>query len=545
MGTKYGTRGTKWRSGLLRKACSAAALMVSPSFPSANDDELFRQITEHVCGSLDLSDGLTKALPLLGQRMPVDALHLTVIDTERCCLRSVAWATRPHALSSLASKLMVTLRSEDADPSRWPAQWLDPDVPKILNRPGNDPVLFSKFKEFGLPTDISVLSILLDPVDEFAGRLGVFAEGNDRYTEAHARLLKLLRVPFNIALANAMRYEQAIELRDRLQEDNLALRRSLQKTRGLVIGAQHGLRHVMDLAERVAPTLSPVLLEGETGAGKEVVAAAVHDMSPRRGRPMVSINCGAIPEALVNSELFGHERGAFTDASSARVGLFERADGSTIFLDEIGELPVAAQVKLLRVLQTKEFERVGGTSTHKADVRVIAATHRNLDEMVSAGTFREDLLYRLNVFPIYVPPLRQRLDDIPLLVAYFMESRATEMNLSKHPRLAEGAMEQLLGYSWPGNVRELRNVIERALILYQDEPLQFPDLAVLPPEERGTTGEGAGALSTLADAERTAILRALDASGGKLKGTGGAAELLDLHPSTLRNKILRLGIEIP
>lgn len=506
----------------------------------ATDDELFRQITEHVCGTLSLNEGLSLALPSLAHRMPANALHLVVLDTERECIRSVAWATDMFAPGDLTGQFPVKARVEALHRARW----FDSTLPTIVNRPAEQASVRERFVEVGLPTSISVLTILLDEVDGCFGRLAVFAQGNDRYTQEHARLLELLRAPFNIALSNALRYEQALELRDRLQEDNLALRRSLQQTRGLVIGAQHGLRQVMDLVERVAPTSSPVLLEGETGAGKEVIAAAVHDMSPRRSRPMVSVNCGAIPESLINSELFGHERGAFTDASSRRLGLFERANGSTVFLDEVGDLPMAAQVKLLRVLQTKEFERVGGTESIKVDVRVIAATHRDLEQRVSTGKFREDLLYRLNVFPIHLPALRKRPDDIPLLTAFFMECRAREMNLPKHPRLAEGALERLLAYRWPGNVRELRNVIERALILYQDEPLQFSDLVATEVAGAAPCLPENEPLCTLDEAQRLAIERGLQAAGGKLKGPGGAAELLGIHPSTLRNKMLRLGIEI-
>ncbi len=521
-----------------RRAHSLQSPITMPPDPtsSPSDDELFREITEHVCGTLSLDEALAHALPKLAQRIPADALFLIVRDCATDYIRPVAYATNAANLEKDERFTSDALIKVDG------SAWHGARLPAILNRPAETPHIRQLFQRVGLPTTLSVLSIRLDDFDGYSGSLGVFANGNDQYTPEHARVLDLLRVPFNIALINALRYEQAVELRDRLHEDNLALRRRLHQAQNEVVGAQNGLRHVMDLVERVAPTQSPVLLQGETGVGKEVIATTVHDLSPRRNRPMVSINCGAIPESLIESELFGHERGAFTDASSTRIGLFERAAGSTVFLDEVGELPMAAQSKLLRVLQSREFERIGGAATLLADVRVIAATHRELEGMVSAGTFREDLYYRLNVYPIHIPPLRQRADDIPLLVTYFMESRAREMNLAKHPRLAENALEQLLAYPWPGNVRELRNVIERALILYQDEPLQFLDLAT-----HSLVGEPGGEprLGTLREAERTAIMRAIEAASGKIKGRGGAAELLGLNPSTLRNKMLRLGIHAP
>ena len=411
----------------------------------------------------------------------------------------------------------------------------------ILNRPEHDPFVSRTLKELSLPTDVSLMAIDLDQFEGCLGKLMLVAKGNDRYAPVHHKLLESLRVPFNIALSNALRYEQALQLQERLEEDNRALRRQLRQGKETIIGAQHGLRQVMEMVEQVAATDSPVLLLGETGVGKEVIAAAVHDLSPRRRRHLVRVNCGAIPETLIDSELFGHEKGSFTGALATKRGLFERADESTIFLDEIGELPLSAQVRLLRVLQTMQFERVGGSETLSVNVRVIAATHQHLKEMVQRGTFREDLWYRLDVFPIRIPPLRERLEDIPLLASYFMETRAREMNMAKHPRLEEGALDQLLSYRWPGNVRELRNVIERALILSRGAPLSFPDL-------QGNAGLAShapthdGRVEPLAEAQARHIRRAIEQAKGRVKGPGGAAELLGLHPSTLRNKMIRLGI---
>ena len=254
-------------------------------------------------------------------------------------------------------------------------------------------------------------------------------------------------------------------LKDRLEADNTYLREQLQPEQGVegIVGSSDSMRYVLSKAQQVAPTSSTVLLLGETGVGKDLVARAIHALSPRRGRPLVKLNCAALPPSLVESELFGHERGAFTGAVALRKGRFEIADGSTLFLDEVGELPVELQAKLLRVIQDGEFERVGSTATRKADVRLIAATNRHLDEEVRAGRFRADLWYRLNVFPITVPPLRQRREDIPLLVRFFVEKHCRRIG---RPQLeiSRGAMNDLESHEWPGNVRELESVVERAVI---------------------------------------------------------------------------------
>jgi transcriptional regulator with GAF, ATPase, and Fis domain len=284
---------------------------------------------------------------------------------------------------------------------------------------------------------------------------------------------------------------------------------------------------------QVAPTSATVLLLGETGCGKEVFAQAIHDRSPRSRRPMVRVNCGAIPTALLESELFGRERGAYTGAVARQVGRFELAEGSTVFLDEIGELPLEAQVKLLRVVQDHVIERLGGTHPIKVDVRVIAATNRNLDEAVAARTFREDLFYRLNVFPITVPPLRDRVEDIPLLVWSFVSEygRAFGKNVTS---IAREDMAALQRYAWPGNIRELRNVIERAMIVSTGPRLEI--------EHPVVKSVSALASVRLADVEAAHIRAVLDRTGWRVRGAGGAAELLDLKPTTLEGRMAKLGI---
>jgi transcriptional regulator with GAF, ATPase, and Fis domain len=285
------------------------------------------------------------------------------------------------------------------------------------------------------------------------------------------------------------------------------------------------------------------LLLGETGVGKDVIANAIHYSSPRKDGPFVKVNCGAIPETLLDSELFGHEKGAFTGALSQKRGRFERSDRGTLFLDEIGELPPQAQVRMLRVLQYKEIERVGGTSPLSIDIRLITATNRKLEEMVKAKQFREDLWFRLNIFPIHIPPLRERTADIPALVHHFMQRKSRELRLPEPPPLARGAIDRLVAYPWPGNVREMENVIERALIVSKGAPLTFDDLAREKPSETSLPPSGTqDAPLKLDEAMSRHILRVLEMTKGKVHGKGGAAEVLGINPSTLRNRMNQLRI---
>jgi transcriptional regulator with GAF, ATPase, and Fis domain len=301
----------------------------------------------------------------------------------------------------------------------------------------------------------------------------------------------------------------------------------------------------MELVQRVATLASPVLLLGETGTGKEVLAHAIHEMSPRRDTPFVRVQCGAIPESLLDSELFGHEKGAFTGATSVRYGRFERAHQGTVFLDEIGELTPDAQVKLLRVLQEKEFERVGGSETLRVDVRVIAATHRDLPERVRQGRFREDLFFRLNVFPLTIPPLRQRREDIPQLLQNFLNSKCRELNLPQPPLPDAETLAKLQAYNWPGNVRELQNVVERALITSGNGPLWFPELTNSPPLDASplcAQPTHASAFPKLEAVDAEHIRKAMHVARGRIQGPGGAAELLGLQANTLRHRMRKLGI---
>ena len=338
-----------------------------------------------------------------------------------------------------------------------------------------------------------------------------------------------------VALQTA--HEELHQLKNQLEAENISLQQELQLDDkfGEIVGQSDAIKYVLFKVTQVAPTNTTVLITGETGTGKELVARAIHGASTRKDKPLIKVNCGALSPTLIESELFGHEKGAFTGAIARKQGRFELANGGTIFLDEIGELPPELQVKLLRVIQENEFERIGGSKTIKVDVRIIAATNRNLKVEVEKGSFREDLWYRLNVYPITVPPLRQRREDVPLLVEHFTSIYAKKSGktiASVSPR----AMQNLEVHSWPGNVRELANVIERAVIHSQGSVLQLVDQWEPVVTEPGGT-------QTLEEVERDYIVRTLEKTGWRIEGKSGAATVLGLNPSTLRTRMLKLGIQ--
>jgi len=345
-----------------------------------------------------------------------------------------------------------------------------------------------------------------------------------------------------VAAANALANEEIARLRDQLEAENIALRDQLGRITKFeeIVGNSLPLGRVLDAVEQVAATDATVLIVGETGTGKELVARAIHQRSRRAKGPLVKFNCAAIPETLLASELFGHERGAFTGAVERRKGRFEQANGGTLFLDEIGELPAGLQVLLLRVLQEHEFERLGGSEPVRVDVRIVAATNSDLNEKVRAGQFRSDLFYRLNVFPLRVPPLRERPEDIPLLTAHFAEKHGERFG-RPISRIDRRSMKVLESHRWPGNVRELENVIERAIILSHDGTLRVErDALAL----GGVIPDVTGNMNEVLEAqERETIEAALRASAGRISGSNGAARALGLPPSTLDLRIKRLGID--
>src|SRR6185369_8630182 len=336
------------------------------------------------------------------------------------------------------------------------------------------------------------------------------------------------------------------QLRDRLHEENVYLQEEIRVARnfGEIVGKSESLQRALQKTEQVAPLNTTVLILGETGTGKVLLAHAIHNNSPRQNRTLVKVNCAALPAPLIESELFGHEKGAFTGADVLRRGRFEIADGGTLFLDEVGELPLELQPKLLRVLEEGEFERVGGSRTVNVDVRLIAATNRNLAEEVANGTFRSDLYYRLSVFPITMPPLRERVDDIPMLVMHLVEQISSKLG-KEVVTVPQNAMAVLQNYDWPGNVRELRNVIERAVIITQGPKLRIIDSLDLlslepspaPIQQKSSENNKGTEEDTLEQNEYRLIVRTLKKVHWRVEGPGGAAELLGLNASTLRSKM--------
>ncbi|HYY97929.1 MAG TPA: sigma 54-interacting transcriptional regulator, partial [Pyrinomonadaceae bacterium] len=378
------------------------------------------------------------------------------------------------------------------------------------------------------------------------GTLAVASMTDETFPEEDVELLGYIAGQIAIAVENALQFRELEELKNKLAAEKLYLEEEIKTEHNFaeIVGQSPALKHVLKEVETVAPTDSVVLIQGETGTGKELIARAIHDLSSRRERTLVKLNCAAMPTGLLESELFGHERGAFTGAVAQRVGRFEIANGGTLFLDEVGDIPLELQPKLLRVLQEGEFERLGSSRTTRVDVRVAAATNRDLQQMVAEGAFRADLYYRLNVFPVRLPPLRERAEDIPLLVSYFTQRHARRMN-KRIETIPSAALEALTRHTWAGNIRELENFIERAVILTRGSELQAP-LAELRPEaaheDSARAEAGEKRLVSLEENERRHIEEVLRHTKGVIGGRGGAAEILQLPISTLRSRMKKLGM---
>jgi len=506
-----------------------------------NENEFFRQATLRICSSLDIEKALFNYLQYIRLFMPASMMSLGLFEPATGVLRQLAMVD--HAGSKITlppTQLpMEAIKEIEADAGSRDVWVIDrgakPSILKIL-RPYID------------LSNHSALAMNLAVEDKRLGTFAILAEGKSRFTKAHIHMVSLLREPFAIAMSNALRYEEVVKLKDIVDAENRELNRELRHFSGDdIVGAEYGLKATMEMVRQVAPLNSPVLLFGETGVGKEVVANAIHYTSSSRGGPFIKVNCGAIPENLLDSELFGHERGAFTGAIAQKRGRFERADKGSIFLDEIGELPPQAQVRLLRVLQHKEIERVGGTKSIPVDVRIIAATHRSMEEMVRSGAFREDLWFRLDVFPIMIPPLRHRKEDIPALVHYFVQRKSRDLKIYPPPAVSAEDVERLKAYHWPGNIRELENLIERELIHKRGKEkngrLTFGHFDVpKKTDDLGMPHDGDRSMLFLNEAMSRHIRQALQISNGKISGAGGAAQLLGTNPNTLRSRMRKLGI---
>ncbi|HET9793906.1 MAG TPA: sigma 54-interacting transcriptional regulator [Thermoanaerobaculia bacterium] len=378
--------------------------------------------------------------------------------------------------------------------------------------------------------------------DRQIGSIAFARIAQKRFTPDEAELLEEVSRPIATAVSNSLAFAEIARLRDRLEEENLVLKEEIDQESMFeeIVGTSTALRNVLSRVEKVARTESTVLLCGETGTGKELVARAIHRLSPRSSRALIKVNLAALPEGLIASELFGHEKGAFTGALQRRIGRFELAAGGTLFLDEVSELPSEMQVALLRILQEGEFERVGGSRTLHTDARVIAATNRDLRAAVREGAFREDLYYRLNVFPIEIPPLRERRTDVPILVEYFVARHAARLG-KRIRRVEKKTMDLFLAYPWPGNVRELQNVIERAAILTEGDTLRVEESALA--RETGAPVTGGSLPTSLQGEEKKIIEAVLAQTRGRVAGPSGAAVRLRIPSTTLESKIRKLKID--
>ncbi len=497
----------------------------------------FRKATLLLCSSLDIEVALGRCREFLGLYIPADEITLNIYDPDAAVVRYLARAGQAGCEKIEAEVKLSTGLVKSIETGQRFEEYL------IINDLTEDAMGKRIKNTLGLD-DASIIALRLVIEGYIIGVADLIAYGKGRFTAEHAKLFSLLKEPFSIAMANALKHQETVRTKDLLASDNRYLHKKLfTPSAGEVIGNDGGLKYTMMMVNQVAPLNNTILLLGETGVGKEVIANAIHLSSPRRKGPFIKVNCGAIPETLIDSELFGHEKGAFTGAVRQKRGLFERADRGTIFLDEIGELPLQAQVRLLRVLQTHEIERVGGSPPIPLDIRVIVATHQNLEIMVEEGRFREDLWFRINVFPIQIPPLRQRTEDIPALVHYFMMRKSEELGLRPPSPFSSEQIAPLLEYDWPGNVRELENLVERTLIQQRSGPLIAARHTQQHRADLKTIHlEGGIKPMPLDDIISSHIRSVLDMTDGKINGPDGAAALLHVHPNTLRNRMNKLGI---
>jgi formate hydrogenlyase transcriptional activator len=519
---------------------------------------LLVEISAAANSRLELGAVLQEVEETLAPHIAVDAVSVVTVDGESIRPHAIHVKGVEHRRGDSFADVMArwrTLETGKADAvvphpmsltgsgtehvGRTGRAWVCDDLGSSRNFP-EDAKLFS----FGV---LSYVRIPLRVRERLVGSMVFCRRVAHGFALRDAEVLEAIGQPIAAAVANALAFEEIARLTGRLQEENRALRQELDERSMFeeIVGASKPLRAMLARLEKVAATDSTVLITGETGTGKELIARAIHRRSPRTGRALITVNCAALPGTLIGSELFGHERGAFTGAQQRRLGRFELADGGSLFLDEVGELPPEMQVALLRVLQEGEIERVGGTQTIRVDTRVIAATNRDLAAAAGAGTFRSDLFYRLNVFPIEVPPLRERREDIPILVEYFTDRFAARLG-KKFSQLERGAMDRILAYPWPGNVRELQNVIERAVILSEGDTLRLDEPLIAGGDGHRSVAEAAAGATlpdTLRAQERQRIEAALAAAGGRVSGAGGAAARLGVPATTLESRIKSLKID--
>jgi transcriptional regulator with GAF, ATPase, and Fis domain len=523
---------------------------------------LILEVWREVCRHLEIHESVERLLATLAAQIPLEALAIRRVDRQRSCLETVACGVAEGGAPIAVGKTSLN-ETELTELLEWFADgrvtsWQAGVAAGSSPNPrwfGSDPAspVASRTREAEI-----VVGPLASEEGTPLGLILIVGAAGGSFSQMHRDLVQELLEPFAAALENDSRLREMQSLREALEADKQALlsRLDRQDITESIVGAETGLGPVMERVEQVAPSDVPVLLLGETGSGKEVIARAIHHRSPRASGPILRVNCGAIPPELIDSELFGHERGSFTGASATRQGWFERADGGTLFLDEIGELPPAAQVRMLRVLQDGSFERVGGNKPITVDVRLVAATNADLPDLIAKGKFRDDLWYRINVFPIHLPSLRQRPDDIPAFAAHFAARAGKRLGgrpLVPTPR----DVELLSAYSWPGNVRELAAVIERAAILGSGRRLEIAKALGTPaPAEPATPSlidaeqplasrpsPVGGPVASLEQAMKQHIESTLAVTFGRVEGPFGAARLLGINPHTLRSRMRKLGID--
>jgi formate hydrogenlyase transcriptional activator len=463
-----------------------------------------------------------------------DYISLALLDAEKKRLKL-------HVLDFPDGKGLVKEEMSEDVEACLPGRAILSRRPVVVPTEGCEEIPHSELSRLHIEEGLKVACFVpLVSRDLILGTLNVASKCADVFSNDDVDLLVQVANQIAIAVDNAKAFAQIAELKEKLAEEKLYLEEEIRTEHNFeeIVGESAALKRILKQVETVAPTDSTVLIQGETGTGKEVIARAIHHLSSRRDRTFVKVNCAAIPSGLLESELFGHERGAFTGAIAQKIGRFELAHQGTLFLDEIGDIPLELQPKLLRILQEQEFERLGSTRTFRADVRLIAATNRDLSRMVASHEFRSDLYYRLNVFPIVTPPLRDRPEDVGLLVRYFVQKHARRMN-KRIESIPSEAMDVLSKWQWPGNIRELENVIERAVILTNGPTLQVPLGDFKPPH-----GNGNGSVGTLQSAEREHILRALEQTRWVVGGPAGAATLLGVKRTTLQSRMRKLGISL-
>ena len=492
---------------------------------------LLLEINNHIVSKLDLNELFRSASSSIRRYFRNDFTGFWLVDKHSNQLESVV-LDFPSGKGLVPAVERLELSGADHEKLR-------AHTPELLSMKGIEDLpagIVGKLKAE------SITSVAIAPMVTAGGPVGVMTIGSQQpnsFGQEDLDLLSQISTQIALAFENAIAFGRVTEAKDRLEEERLYLESEIRSEHNFedIVGKSAALRKVLDQVAIVAPTGSTVLLHGETGTGKELFARAIHNHSPRRERTFVRLNCAAIPSGLVESELFGHEKGAFTGALMQKRGRFELADRGTLFLDEIGDISLELQPKLLRALQEHEFERLGSTNTIRVDVRLIAATHRNLQDMIRNNQFREDLFYRLNVFPVEIPPLRERREDIPLLVHYFVLRHSREMQ-KRVRSVPKHAMEALVNADWPGNIRELENFTERCVIFTQGEELNVPYAEL----KKASRHSVASAAPSFEQAERQVIIDALKAASGRIAGKGGAAERLGLKRTTLQNKMNKLHI---